>query len=112
LLLHQFDDASIIVTLIIVMQQQHFPPCLYSSCYYNYCVSKDKTTKREVKRREGESEKEKRLKGNGVVANGKALLVAYVLLIFLFISSRTKHLVAYFGYKSPICQGSCLLGML
>jgi hypothetical protein len=40
-----------------------------------------------VKRREGESEKEKRLKGNGVVGNGKALLVAYVLLIFLFISS-------------------------
>jgi hypothetical protein len=65
-----------------------------------------------VKRREGESEKEKRLKGDGVVLNGKAFLVVYVLLIFLFIFSQTKHLVPYFGYKSPIGQGSCVLGML
>jgi len=46
IVLAPIDGASIIATLIVVMQQQHFPPCLYSSCYYSYCVSKDKTTKR------------------------------------------------------------------
>jgi hypothetical protein len=57
------DGTSIIVTLIVVMQYKHFPPWVYNSCYYSYCVSNDNNTKRErergVKRREGESEKEK-----------------------------------------------------
>jgi hypothetical protein len=55
-----------------------------------------------MERREGESENERRLKGDGIVPNGKAFLVVYVLLIFFLISSQTKHLVPYFGYKSPI----------
>jgi hypothetical protein len=75
------------------MQHKHFPPWLFNSCYYSYCVSNDNNTKRErgVKRKEGESEKEKKLKGDGAIAMGwPSLLLNYVLQIFLFFKNKTS----------------------